>query len=822
MSKNKLHEGNDKYIIKADNNKNRSVTTDNIEKRIIKDKINKLRTSSITFNGLHNIKSDVSSKAEINKDILNMLPDLNLSMEIITSSILNPNTMDDTTLTYKFKNINLPINIVTTITTKLKEYIENNYNIEDKLYDIVMDTLFVNGSYAELIIPSDNLIDMYKLLTTTTNKNDLIAGIEHLDYNGSKIIGEIKEHNGLLNISDDISLLTLPHALEEGNEARFDDIYSSNLTLGFEDREKEANILTLFDSGNNRDKPYITKLDISNVIPIISKDKSKHLGYFVITDEQGATVVDNSDLADAQNFIKNLKENKSNSLIESAKTIIKKKHKKIPKLNNIDFIREELVISKLKNSLVNNKLSELGSVKLEGREDLIDIMVTRVLKKKKTNVIFVPENLLAFYAYKYRENGTGETLTENISVLASMRAMTLFVSLMANIKSSVPSTTVNCDIDPDNPDYERTMEKVINEVLNNRQMGLPIGLLKVDDVVDWLHKVGFSFNFNHPGLPDTKITIEENKLDINPVDSDLGENLDKQMLRSFGLNPEIIDNAHSPEFATTIIQNNILLSRRIKTYQKRFNTCITKHIQKILKVDGIIQDELKELVRLQLKDIRKYLKRLHVSKDTISEIDNISDDELIHFVIISIINKLEVTLPKVETSKEDNITKSFNEYKDTLDEFVDLILNEDIIPSDIIGEFADKIDVIKNIIKSILIKKWVNENGYMEDLMSIFTLGKDGTPLLSILDEYDLHIDSLEKAILPFLKKMKKQQLKIDKKISKIEDIEDDEENDEENNNDDNLDNDNNNDNEDNIDDNDNEDNEDNNDEDNVDEDLNI
>jgi hypothetical protein len=322
------------------------------------------------------------------------------------------------------------------------------------------------------------------------------------------------------------------------------------------------------------------------------------------------------------------------------------------------------------------------------------------------------------------------------------------------------------------------MEKIMNEVLKNRQLNLPVGILKVDDLVDWVHKIGFAFNFKHPGLPDVNLTIEEKTADVEPVNSDLKEMIDKEIILSLGLTPEIIDNAFSPDFATTIVANNSLLNKRISKYQQQFDRLITKNIIKQAMVDGLLRRKLEDILKPNIKSIKSYIKKIkHNYNEDVDEIISLPDEMLMEMLIREIIKGIEVTLPKPETKEDDKLADMFEKYKQSVEDMLDTLFSEDAMPEELVGELSGKIENIKQVLKVILIKKWITENGYMEDVATLFSLNEEGKPVLNVIEEYETYLDVFEQSILPFLKLIKKKSEKIDKKLEKIENNEDNTEN---------------------------------------------
>jgi hypothetical protein len=101
-----------------------------------------------------------------------------------------------------------------------------------------------------------------------------------------------------------------------------------------------------------------------------------------------------------------------------------------------------------------------------------------------------------------------------------------------------------------------------------------------------VQRAGFEFTFEgHPGLPQTKFDFETKNLQHTVPDTDFMEQLRKQTIMAHSLSPEVVDSGFSAEFATTVVANNILLSKRVLQIQEKFTPQLTDFARKLLQHD---------------------------------------------------------------------------------------------------------------------------------------------------------------------------------------------------------------------------------------------
>ena len=118
-----------------------------------KDDKNTGNSRAINTNNLPAISESIKDKILNNETIVKLFPDIELSIQILTSSILAPNDMGSTNLIYLNNDTKIPTEIKIGILDTIKTYISTNYKLEDKLSTIVREAMFTKGAYVEAIIP---------------------------------------------------------------------------------------------------------------------------------------------------------------------------------------------------------------------------------------------------------------------------------------------------------------------------------------------------------------------------------------------------------------------------------------------------------------------------------------------------------------------------------------------------------------------------------------------------------------------------------------------------------------------------------------------
>ena len=726
--------------------------------KIVKQEVNKSKTvKELDFKNLVKLSKHAENQEDLVKNIKEIFPDIELAIELVTSLITSPNDMSNGTLNYKMGNFSLPTEVASMATGLISTYVDSTYGIEDKLNSIIEESLFTKGSFIELNIPPKNISDLL-----TKVKKETTVGVESiLKANGDLLHSIKKDEDNIFEFTSNPSIILTEMFEEKRLEASLESILNDEVTAGVENLiVSDSGYGIMNEDGISADKPIIKKMSSNKVIPVVnSENPSKHYGYFIILNK------DKTSKSSGGNE-RHIGDNGSD-LLNKVNASLKGMTAKAPVLSDISDLRDVIIKTKLQKYLDNSSYKNFTNIEFDIDDDLILDMAESIINKSPISVLFMPSSLVSYYAINFRDNGMGESLLERLTVLMSMRAILVFTKMLSYIKSSVTTTDVKVDLDPDDPEYRKSMEAIMAEVIKNRQISMPIGILNTDDLTDWVHKLGFSFNFKHPGLPDVNIDIEERANEINPVDDGLKEDIDKLIITSLYLTPEMIDNSYSPDFATTIVANNLLLKKRIMKLQNKYNILLTNDIIKKLKLDGKFKRSLTSYITPLIKKIRKHMIKNNpeINPDALKKA---KDEDLITFVVNKIIENIKVSLQKPETTEDSNTSEMVSNYNDLLDDVIDKLFSSDLIPSDYIGSMGDNLDDMKSLIKHTLLRRFIDENNVLPDFTKMFVLDEDGKPIYNLLDDFNTFGSSLEAVIVPFLKNNKKMVERLDKKQEKI------------------------------------------------------
>ncbi|EPU3829034.1 hypothetical protein ACVWU4_001015 [Campylobacter coli] len=531
-------------------------------------------------------------------------------------------------------------------------------------------------------------------------------------------------------------------------------------------------------------KPLVLKLPVEAVIPIFMKNEPEtHLGYFVVVDENGLPVsgedIDYENDRDMSINVgatsrTNINNDRKLGLITKARDALQGITDDEPMLNNISEIYNNLIEQQIIKRLNSGILKDV--YELENNNDIYKLVFSRAIKNKETKLIFIPTEMVMYYAFEYRKNGTGKTILEKSALLLSIRGILFFARMMGTLKNSITNTVTTVTLDEDDPNPEQSSEKTKSEILKSREALLPIGLTSVKDMSSWVTMLGNKIKVIHPGLPNIDITTQDEATQKITPDEELDNKIMEAVIMSIGLNPEIVLAGYQTDYATTVNSRNLLMAKKTLRKQDILNPLINEHIIKYCQNDGNIPNMVKSIIKENITDIKKIktdIKKKDKQDRTEEENDiaNVKDNELIDYLTDACIEDITVNLPELEVTDADAMKLAFDNYVQSISTYIEEVFNSEAYSPDLIGEFGNKLNVFKSILKSECIVNWMAENKYLPELAEFLTYNKNGKTDFDAVNNFMDHVAQLADSVYGAANNIKKTRKASDKTNTKLGEI---------------------------------------------------
>ena len=777
---------------------------------------------NLDYSEQEQLSKEVIQKIKNAENIMQLFPDLELAAQILISSILSPKDMVSTEVIYKYDRTIMPAALSAQIISLIEEEMSLYYKFKEILPDIIREALFVSGAYVKAIIPEsaiDEIINNPAVMATESFSEILEKpsigflgspiDSSHTQVTMESIRGSIGGFKGpyddhlyltaedigrhraaastlsnLITVTDNFKYLKLPSALKAlaSKNARNSirkTAMESNGAIKYTDTEVEN---MFFKRPSTREVPFVAvntkdtavrvsvgrpmdiKIPTEATIPVhVPGDPKEHIGYFILLDEEGNPIIFNNVMNGCDFSQLNSTDNQISTML-GARARRNLMGSSRTQLNIQDYtmaykgIVEGDLLRRLKNGIYGRKLE------ISASDHIYQIMLSRTLASQFTKLLYIPAELITYFAFNYTSDGLGKSLLEDLKVLTSLRAILLFAKVNAMAKNSIAVTHVNMTLDPDDPDPMKTIEVGMHEVMKLRQQQFPLGINTPTDLVDWIQKAGLEFTFDgHPGIPQTKLEFESKNFQHQMPDNELDEILRKQTIMAFGLSPETVDNGFASEFATTVVTNNILLSKRVLQWQDKLTPKMTQYVQHIIANDYVIRERLAELIKPELAQIDRYLD----AEEKAMRDDN--EAKFIDYLIDLYAENLIVALPRPDVTSIETQSQAFQQQEEALDKALEYWVSSTFMTTEIAGEFANMVDAVKASLKAYFMRQWMSENGFMSQLADITSTNEEDKPIIDLNEISKDHMEGVMRTALQYIESLKNARIAANKDIENMD-----------------------------------------------------
>ena len=749
-------------------------------------------SASFNQNLIRNILGRRSKKNAEAAAMLKLLPDNELSIQILTSSILSPQDMTSTDLNYQSDSDVFSPALTGRIIDEVRKYFTKERALSQELTTILRESLFEKGAYPIAVLPEnaiDELINGDLNLSTESLK---FAVNEKGEFRNMGILGPrgARPASGRRGIifedlaGADINDVNRPGAnllqyTDEDNKSELHGKPEEYLVVcdnpavlrvgAINQRLRERAVKAHFNkatqalgmeaygNANNRDlenllfrtrshqasvsaelKPQsalrrksigealIKKFPSESVFPAhIPGDPSNHLGFFVILDENGHAVdtpdhgfsaigATNDSLQQGliRKVAANLGVDSGNLDLSSVA------HTRMMAQFFADMVERDLV-ERVKNGVHSM------DVQIANNQNGYELMLSRVLAKKFTQILYIPAEYMTYIAFKYDDNGIGRSFLDDQAMIQTLRIVLMFTDLMAGMRNSIGRTKVSMQLDEKTPNPMKAIETAVDEFIRTRSISFPDGVPDPRETVDYIQRAGWEFEFTgHPGLPDTKIETQQTQSSHPRVDSETTDSLRKMSIMAYGLSPETVDQGYAGEFATTAVANNILLSKRVMAWQDQFTPQISRHVRQVMTHSEKLMKRIRKLIEEDPEGVVYTIPDEELQGHTIGQ-DQVKKLTT-HRAIGEFIGSLNATLPRPNTITLEKETQDLETYSEAVDKVLDNYFSSDLFTQNTAGNLGEQTANLKALYKSHYIRKWIAQRNFMPELAEILDKDEEG------------------------------------------------------------------------------------------------
>lgn len=696
----------------------------------------------------------IGEQVNINSQMAGLAPEIIQARRIYTSSIMSPNDMQTGRVAITVNDPNGDTGLTeeqkTELATMLTEFFNDEVNLADKLEDWIGTCLFESGSQPVAVVPRQdikNLTDNVEVVTEDllddeNLMDDCIASLEQ-DESFKSVESDSKTQDVVKQAQDALKKITKYYGkMEKGTPLRvtsnIQDINQkdkkvkeevekhTDQTMNF--REGSIYLLQTPSDYNEDDRPTVVELPSEAVIPIgLPGSRKTHIGYFILTDKWGEPMKYNPSDVSTQNISNDTLVNKSyNTIIGDSMGSVWKNMKEDQKWNAMNTVFNVVVNQMMQQHVTKDK--ELN-MSIGQSNNVSNCILYNTLRGKKMKLVFVPEPLMSYYAFDYRNDGTGKTLLEDIQGPLSLRVTLMVARVMGELENAINEKTVTMNIDEKNTNPEQTIS-MVKDIFMKKNM---LNLSNLDPSSISADVASKSISVVPKGLTgiDDDLTIEKSSESGNKseVDEELMERLTKMAITGIGVPYSALNELSENEYSRTIATVNLMFSNIIRNMQHALEPHNNKFVRNYCHMSNNVRDK-----------IQKHLKEKPEEEE--SHDDGVSGEE--KQLVEAVINHLSVDLPAPNVATSTAQFEEIEDFISTIDTVTEEMFSEDMVMSDdSIDE--DQLIALKQFVKASIIRN------YMSTLSTnIF----DVPGLEEFVDEHGVDVAKFQQLIQNFKKRV--------------------------------------------------------------------
>lgn len=508
-------------------------------------------------------------------------------------------------------------------------------------------------------------------------------------------------------------------------------------------------------TGPNNGHPLEYHLATEAVMPIhVPGDETNHVGYLILLDMNGFPI----SFSRRMNFYEDIRKGAagmgtgsqnqvSGEVLQIAKEVMSGN---IQDASTFELDRlaamhgqfiENDIIARLKSGLMG------GDFELGRTEQIDRLMLARSMKNQMTTMLYVPAELMIYMAYDFNEYGVGKSILEDAKALAAMRAAVTMANVIGSTKNAIPGKDINIELDPDDGDPVGAATFMASEALGLAYHTFPMSLSSAAGLAEQLQMGAFSVNVSgNPRFPEVKTSITPRESSMVQIDTDLQKQLRDDLIRVFSLTPEVVDGMNQADFAQTLLDNNLMLLKRVLILQGKTNPMLTDYVRTFTYNSGILVDELLEIIEANADKLP----------------DEYKEDP--EGFLEAFLSSLTVKLPAPETDNLAKQMENFKKFSDSLDMGIEAFLKEEFFDGYADDAFREALPTVIASWKGIKLREWMRKHGIFREL-DVFNNAEDGSPLMDLTDEMATHVDAVMKSVASYAKKVAQDAWKRRKKL---------------------------------------------------------
>lgn len=497
--------------------------------------------------------------------------------------------------------------------------------------------------------------------------------------------------------------------------------------------------------------PMCIDMPHESCIPVFTPGNAEdHIGYIFVLDQSGNPVTyltEQNNLNEMDNNFKSFSNsNQNNGSTIQSHTVMRQTLTDLSNLvagaNTDNFDKMNLdTLREFYTRIVERDITARFNDGIYGKDvsiprvsEVYNIMLARALAGSATQLLFMPASLVTYIAFYYDDFGIGESLISRSKNLAALRIASLYANSVAVVKNAIGTRQLRINLDPDVADGEERIAKIVNQYMESNSITPLFHSYDPVKISESLFRSSLELIVEgNDSMDQTTVQTEYKSGDRPLIDNDYMESSKKDLINSWHVIPTLYDDSETPQFSAEFVTKNALYLKRNYVRALRFNAFLKEFVEKEVRHDGALIDEMSKIIREGYGVLDQEL------------IDAARKENSTMPIIEEFLTCLYPRIPLPELETDSQIKNAWSEYKTKVENYLEVMVDSELLGHLIREDDPEKKKEIKgnvvNLIKNFFLSDWIRKKNAFPEFDELFFV--DGKPNPEIIKQLIDHQDSI-------------------------------------------------------------------------------
>ena len=461
--------------------------------------------------------------------------------------------------------------------------------------------------------------------------------------------------------------------------------------------------------------PFAIDIPTEATIPVcIPGSKKDHLGYLILIDKYGHPIEASMYLVGDNNCSISGRINNAYTAMYGnipTQSGIRSPQGSFMGLNemmiaNQQYQATQKIFNYILDSTLKNTVKEctgLDEVTLGTYQSIAVCMLSRLLEKKETILVYVPKKYITYMAFDYKSNGTGKSKLDDILFLESLKVSMMVSNVLATMKNAVPFRKATLELSKEQRNPQNLITTLRNAIAERERI-----LPSINPTVISQQILAQNTSVEVRGENQTtgfQFSVQDDKRDLPTIDTDFLDKLDNQTITGLGAPVSSVNEIAEVQYAKSVATTNIFFAKTISRDQDIVETHTKEHIKVHASFSSLLISQIAALI--ENTDVKTGTTTDEIKPETLIK----ENDTVIGIIskkisketyqkVMEIIDSLEIKLPAPIVSPDAAHYELMDQSIKLVNEYVNAVFPDDLIPSEYSDELGNAYKVMKAHIQS--------------------------------------------------------------------------------------------------------------------------